>query len=170
MKIVLVLALAMLFPAVTATAQDLSDADTQEVSSYQLSEPGLAKYEQATRNLAAALAQNPPDCDDEEADSLTAMAAQLDAVPGAQAAISAAGMNTREWVVFGLALFQAGVGSWSLTQGSGNLPPGIAAENVQFYQAHEADIQELSGLRPEDLCGDDEDDGDEDDDMDDPGA
>jgi hypothetical protein len=146
-----------------ASALASPDADAREVSSYRLSEPALAKYADATRRLSGALAENPPPCDDRSDDSLSAMAARLDANPGASAAMSAAGMTSREYLVFSLALVQAGVGAWALTEGGGELPPGVSEENVAFFQANEAEIQELSGLLPQNDCvgGGDEDDWDE---------
>lgn len=137
-------------PVVTAQAD--TDADAREVSAYRLSEPALAKYGDATRRLAEVLAENPPPCEDSAEGSLSAMAAQLDATPGAAAAVEAAGMDSREYVTFMLATFQAGMGAWALTEGGGELPPGVPPHNVAFYQAHEAEITELFGLLPEDNC------------------
>jgi hypothetical protein len=143
-----------------ATAQDLADADTREVSQYRLTQPALDRYGQAARSLSLILAENPPECVDEEDDSLAAMAARLDAVPGAPAALAGAGIGSREYVVFMLATFQAGMGVWALTEGQGELPPGVPPENVAFYQAHEAEFQALSGLLPAAGCegGEDDDD------------
>jgi len=143
-----------------ASALASPDADAREVNSYRLSEPTLAKYADATRRLSGALAENPPPCDDSSDDSLSAMAARLDASPGASAAMRAAGMTSREYLVFSLAIFQAGMGAWALTEGGGELPPGVSEENVAFFQAHEAEIQELSGLLPESHCEGGEEEGD----------
>jgi len=142
-------------------AQDPADADTREVSNYRLSEPALAEYAAATRALAPVLANNMQGCDDSGNESLAGLAARLDAVPGASAALSGASMSSREYVVFMLAAFQAGMGAWALTEGQGELPPGFSAENVAFYQAHEAELQELAALLPQDDCGDEGDFGDD---------
>ena len=147
-----------------ASVQADPEADNREVASYRLTEPALAKYADATHRLAAALAESPPPCEDAEDNSLSAMAARLDAVPGASAALSDAGMASREYIVFGLATFQAGMGAWALTAGGGELPPGVAGENVAFYQAHEAEFQDLTGVLPEDDCEGDEEEGDREDD------
>jgi len=143
-------------------SQDFSAADTEEVGRYRLTEAALAKYVAATQALAPVMAENPPPCADTEADSLGAMAARIDAVPGASGALAGAGIASREYIVFGLAAFQAAMGSWALTEGQGELPPGVSAENVEFYQAHASEFERLSGLLPEADCGDEGDYGGED--------
>jgi hypothetical protein len=71
---------------------------------------------------------------------------RIDAVPAAKAAIHSAGMTTREYVVFGLSLFQNGVAAWALDQPGGQLPPGVSRANVDFCRKHEAAIQKLRTL------------------------
>ena len=65
-------------------AQGASDQDAAEISAYALSVAGLEKYRQATTNLAQlgeALSQN---CDEDQDDqSLDAMAAEIRGIPGA---------------------------------------------------------------------------------------
>jgi len=64
------------------------DADTREILAYVLTDAGLAKYTAATRNLAALPGGSPGACDeDSEASSIDDMTAQLNAAPGAKAAI-----------------------------------------------------------------------------------
>ena len=145
------------FPQV-ALPQGSADADSLEVSNYELSATGLANYTAASRALAPLVANNPPDCNDDGDESLSAMAARLDAVPGAPAALAGAGLGSREYIVFTLATFQAGMGAWALDEGQGELPPGVSPENVAFYQAHEAEFQQLSGLMSESGCEDNGDD------------
>lgn len=148
----LLLSLLAICPA-RVFAQNGGDADSQEVGRYHLTDAKLAKYAAATRGLADALADDPASCEEDDADSLTAMAARLDDIPEARAALAGAGMPSREYIVFGLAALQAGMASWALSQG-GALPPGVSAENVGFYQAHQDEIQALTSLLPEDSCGD----------------
>lgn len=140
-----------------AWSQDSQNADARELASYRLTEAALTKYAAATRALAPVLAENPPGCDDTSDESLTAMAARLDAIPGAPAAVRGAGLSTRDYIVFGIAMFQAGMASWAVTDGGGELPAGVSPKNVEFYEAHQVEIQELSGLLPENDCdgGDD---------------
>ena len=148
---------------VLSIAQDFPDSDTREINSYVLTESGLAKYAKAGKSLAA-LQKQSGDCEDsEEARSLDEMVAHFNAIPGARAAISAAGMTTRQFVVFTWSLFQTGMGAWVLSQPGGELPAGTSMANVDFYRAHEAAMQGLSKYAEDDDCddADDEDQGDE---------
>ena len=145
---------AVLAVPLTAWPQAGSDADSLEVINYRLSPAALAKYAAATRALAPLTTANPPGCSDGESDSLSDMAARLDAIPGVPAALAKTGLGSREYIVFGLAAFQAGMGAWALTEGQGQLPPGVSPENVAFYQAHETEFQQLTELMPESDCED----------------
>lgn len=128
-------------------AQGGMDADTREVLAYVLTEAGLARYAQAARNLDA-LSQNVRgDCDDEsDSQTLDETAARIDAVPGAKAAIQAAGMSTREYMVFSWSLLHHGLAAWAVSQPGGTLPPGASQANVDFYKQHEAAIDKLAEL------------------------
>src|SRR5262245_13358908 len=132
-----------------------SDDDTREISNYVLSESGLAKFTQATQNLAAV----PGACareDDEDSDSqsLDEMVAKVNGVPGAQAAIQSAGMTTREYLVFSWSIIQTGMAAWALSQPGGKLPPDVSQANVDFYKKHEAELAAI----PESVSCNDEDD------------
>jgi len=75
----------------TSVAQEFQDRDTREISSYVLTESGLAKYTQATHNLGDAAKQLSSHCDDEEdVNSLDELVARIDAIPAARAAIKSA--------------------------------------------------------------------------------
>jgi hypothetical protein len=147
----------------SALAQDTSDKDAAEISAYELSVAGLEKYRQANQNLAQlgeALSQN---CDEEQdAQSLDAMAAQIRGVPGAAEAIESAGLPLREYVVLTWAMTQAGFAAWALDQPGGELPPGVSLANVEFFRAHGAEFQEAASLVKPYECDDNEDDGYED--------
>ncbi len=143
---------------VPATA---NENDKREISSYVLTEAGLAKFTQATQALSAipgACAREDEDDDDSNSASLDQLVAKLNAVPGAQAAIQSAGMTTREYVVFMWSMMQSGMSAWALQQ-SGKLPPGVSQANVDFYNKHEAAMRALGDNDP---CGNDSDDGEED--------
>jgi len=125
-------------------AQSLPDRDTQEVSSYVLSEAALAKYTRAVANLQPLMKSMAQGCDDDQtAASLNAMAVRMDAVAGVKAAIQSAGMTTREYLVFSLSVFQNGLAAWALSQPGGKLPAGVQMSNVNFYRAHEAAFKQL---------------------------
>jgi hypothetical protein len=153
---------ACLFAAATtlvtlpAAAQD---ADSQEVMHYTLTDAGLAKYTKASHNLAA-LAGGPPGCakdddSDSESNSISDLAGKLDAAPGAKAAVQSAGMTSREYIVFSMALLQNGLAAWALTQPGGKLPPGVNKANVDFVNSHGPQLDKLKGLDKK--CGEDED-------------
>src|SRR5688572_21423839 len=131
-----------------------NENDKREISSYVLSEAGLAKFTQATQKLsgvAGACAEQ--DDDDSDSQSLDQMVAKLNAVPGAQAAIQSAGLTTREYVVFMWSMLQNGMAVWAASQPGGKLPPGTSQANVDFYKKHEA---ELKAIGENDPCDEEE--------------
>ena len=129
------------------------DRDAQEVAAYVLTDAGLAKYTKATKNLAALPGSKPGDCDaGDDSASLDDMAAALDGVPGAKAAIQSAGMTTREYVLFMWSLMHNGLAAWAISQPGGKLPAGTSKANVEFYQQHEAELQQLEALKLDDDC------------------
>ena len=149
---VLAAALAPLAPRAASAA----DADLQEIQRYALTDPGLTKYSQATKKLATLPGRSSAACaeDDSEAQSIDQMAAKLDAVPGAKAAVQSTGMSLREYVVFSLSLFQNGLAAWALDQPGGKLPPGVSKANVDFVKKHDAQLKQLQGLSPDRGCDD----------------
>jgi hypothetical protein len=126
--------------------------DAQEVSRYVLTESGLAKFTQATRNIAAVPgACEREDDDSEDLKNIDQMVAKMNSVPGIQAAIQSAGMTTREYVLFMFSMMQNGLAAWAVSQPGGKLPPGISQANVDFYKRHETAMAELG---KDDPCGD----------------
>lgn len=144
-------------------AQDFSASDTREIASYLLTDAGLAKYTQATKNLGALAQRLSCDADEDEEQSLDQFAARIAATPGASAALQSASMTAREYVVFTFSLIQNALGAWSLSQPGGQLPPGTLMANVTFYRAHEPALQALG----EQMQADDCDSGDEDEEAED---
>lgn len=150
----LLIAAALLGPAVPAAA---NEKDKREISGYVLTEGGLGKFAQATQNLAAI----PGACVEKDEDdgvsgneSIDQMAARLDSLPGATAALQSAGMSSREYIVFMFSMMEAGLSSWAQAQ-SGKLPPGVSQANVDFYRKHETAMAEVGNSGG---CGDDADD------------
>lgn len=134
-----------------------ASADEREIAAYRLSEAALAKYIRASRALAAlarpASADTAEDADDAEDDdeegdddmSIAELTAMYDTIPGAKRAITGAGLTTREFVVFTLTLFQAGMAAWLVEQqGWDKLPAGWSRDNVVFYQRHKAQLDSLT--------------------------
>ena len=132
-------------------------ADAQEISRYALTEAGLAKYSQAARNLAALPGFAEDACKEDEdtsnPESIAELAAQLDAMPGARGAVQAAGMTSREYVVFMMALLQGAMAGWALDQPGGKLPAGISQANVDFVKSHEAELRALESVSSVDCDG-----------------
>jgi hypothetical protein len=151
--IALVLALALLLPPV-ASASQAHDADAREVSAYQLTEPGLGKFTRATRGL---IGLHIDECA-EEADvkTISEAVAKLDATSGAKAAIEAAGMTTREYIVFSFSMMQSGLAAWGLNQPGGKIPPGVSEANVEFYRKHATELQRLADETEDSDCDADE--------------
>ena len=145
-------ALALLTPA-WAGAQNLADRDTKEIAAYMLTDAALAKYTLAVHKLQPLMDQLPQDCDhDEGPQSLNGMAARMDGVPEVKSVLKAAGMTSREYLVFSWSLFQNGLAAWTLEQPGGKLPPGVKMANVNFYRAHEAELKKLGELTKQADC------------------
>lgn len=138
-----VLFVALLLP-VAAFAEE--DRDTQEINRYVLTEATLAKYANAIENLRP-LASQVIACEDSEGvESIQAMVTRIDSNPAAREAMQSAGLKTREYVVFGLAAFRAGMAAWALEQPGGKLPPGFQKKNVDFYNANKAAMEAIRPL------------------------
>jgi hypothetical protein len=145
-----IIAASALLAPLPAGAQAGADADTREINAYKLTEAGLTHYAQAARNIAQLASQSPVACADDQDDadsgdgkSIGQMVASLDADTKVRSAIQSTGMSTREYVVFGMAVFQAGLAAWALDQPGGKLPAGVAMDNVTFYRKHEAALRTL---------------------------
>jgi len=141
------LALAFVFvllPAI-AYAEDETERDTAEITSYVFTEEGLEKFSQATRNLNALEEDLSGSCEDNgSAQSLDDVAARMDAIPGVKSAIDSAGMSTREYLVFSFAMFQAGMAAWVVNETDGELPPDVSMANVEFYTSHQEELKSLN--------------------------
>jgi hypothetical protein len=149
-----------------------AQTDEQILASYRLTEARLTAFVHASRNLVnaakadPALIRNDEENDDEENDnpSITGLAAYYDSRPAVKRAITSAGMSSRDYVTFMLAMFQAGVASYIVKQSEGQfdrVPAGIPHDNIRFYQQHEAELERISQeLRA--LSGDEENEAEED--------
>jgi hypothetical protein len=114
----------MLLAPVVIEAQNPADRDAKEIADYMLTEPALAKYKQAVHKLQPLIAQLPQDCERENGStSLKDMATRMDAIPGVKSALKAAGMTSREYLVFTWSVFQSGMAVLAVQQPGGKLPP-----------------------------------------------
>ena len=136
--------------APAARAHNLTDADARELRAYTLTEAVFDRYAKATRNLSGVQIQA---CDDDSGvGSIDEAAARLDAVPEARSAVRAAGMTSREYVVFAFSLVQSGIAADALARLDAELPPGVPLENVDFYLAHAGEMERLSEEAAEPAC------------------
>lgn len=122
------------------------DQDTQEVQRYVLTDAAFARFKQAASKLAALPAGLAGDCDD-DSPTIAKGVANIEATPGAKAAISSAGMTPREYTVFAWSLVHNGVAAWAVSQPGGKLPPGTNPANVDFCKKHAAEIEALPKLK-----------------------
>jgi hypothetical protein len=134
-------------------AKSKADADAKEVENYKLSVPVLKKLEQVQENLSAAVKSNPSlakKYEKNEAgsanESLDETARKMDRIPELKAAVSKAGLTTREYLVAAMALFQAAMADQlSNMQGAdvGSLPAGVRA-NAAFVKSHKAEVDRMT--------------------------
>ena len=153
LRLAVLFAVAMSIQVASLRPATAEDRDSREVSAYVLTESGLAKFAQASENLAGvAGACEQSDDDSDDLKTIDHMVAKLNSTPGVQAAIQSAGMTSREYVVFMFSMMQNGMAAWALKQPGGKLPPGTSQANVDFYNKHEA---AMATLGKDDTCGDD---------------
>jgi hypothetical protein len=150
--------------SVPKVSADLSKTDEREVNGYQLTEKKLEQFGKATKSLVALAQKNvkiwpkPPEITDAESGSLTKLAEEFNKIPGVKKAVEDAGMTSREYWVFHLAMIYASTGHIILKSG-GKLPHGYSRTNTEFYGKHEPAfmavdkelklLQELSQQIPE---------------------
>jgi len=136
------LAVLFLVFVVPQVGADLSKADEREVNNYQLTEKKLAQFGQATKNLVVLAQKNlkvwqkPPDVDEEDGGGLTKLAETFDKIPGVKKAVEDAGMTSREYWVFHLAMIYGATGHIVLKSG-GKLPEGYSRANTEFFAKQE---------------------------------
>ena len=132
------------------------DADEKALAEYRLTDEGLEKFIQASRNLAAAVKADPrlagalEGADD---GTIEETAARYDSQPSVRRAMESADMTSAEYLTFMYSMIQAGMAAWLAEEyGSSELPEGTPRQNVDYYIANKdklaaatAELQELSG-------------------------
>jgi hypothetical protein len=97
-----------------------------------------------------AAAEEMEDEGEEQDQSLSAMAARMEADPRISAALKRAGLAAREAATLQLAFFQAAITGEMLDSGTiKEIPKEANTENVRFYMAHKAEIAALTALAEE---------------------
>jgi hypothetical protein len=156
-----VLALAGL--AFAATAVDATSATAQsgslfghmpEVANYRLTTPALQKFVRATNALKELEDQefdldDRLDVDDPSELTLDRLVAAFDSEPQLRRAVEGAGMSTREYVTFMLAMVQTVMGSVMVQMGGEqalrDMPAGVMKDNIQFFLDNEEAFDALDG-------------------------
>lgn len=162
--------LALLLAAPAASAQSQADVDLKAITAYSLTMPKYQQYLDATVNMANAVAQNPElaqRLDGYANGSLAEQGKLLEGLPQVRAAIAAAGLTTRDYLLTQGALLQAGM-AYAMAKDA-KMPPdsvikkaGVSRANLEFYQKNEAEIGRLAKeaeARAPKLAADEEDDG-----------
>jgi hypothetical protein len=122
------------------------NADLKEVHKFELTEKRLDQYAQALRNMEEAVEKNPEMAKENDSvganASIDEMVAGFEKIPPIKKSVESAGMTTREFVLFQMALFSAAMGHYVVEQGQ-KLPAEISPEHVKFYKAHQAKFEAL---------------------------
>ncbi len=149
-------AAALLFAALSPGLQalPLPPADVREARALVLTEADFAKWIDANHKLRAIDFKNCIAEDDDSEDSIAAALAELEGTPGAAAAVTAAGMTSRQFVVFSFAMAEDAVASFMSQSAGGKMPEGVNPANVAFVRKHGPELQALANENESEGCGD----------------
>jgi hypothetical protein len=115
----------------------------------------LKRFAHATRLITAATSRDPRFEHDplvtrdisvsgDAAEMATALQKRLDNEPALAGALFAADVSARDYAAFAIVLFGARLAHGFVKSGAlRRVPPGVAAENVAFVEAHAAEISAL---------------------------
>ena len=149
------MALALIAFAPVVQAKMLPDPDTREVRAYTLTDACLRQVRECDATSCATVKfENCVDDDDDDAqDTIASSVARIDAVPGAKAAIQAAGLSSREYVVLAYALARrTACASYLMQKPGGKLPDGVNTANVDFVRRHSAELHQLANETEDESC------------------
>ena len=149
-----VLILPLITPAPSAGQQSsgFSPADHQAIASHRLTMDNIGKTAVAAGKLRE-LEKDPKFkallMNKEEATSLADVIAKMDATPEIRGAVESSGLTSREFMltVFGLASTRSAAKLTAMggpaAKAAASLP--TSPQNLQFYAAHEAEIEKVAG-------------------------
>lgn len=137
---VLLAALGILLAGAPAAAQAEMPSALSDplLVDYRLTRETLDRFVAATQAMQE-LGDQAPDMDDEvgEDPSIGDIVAAMDRAAPVREAIAAAGLSTREYVVFMFAMLQAMFGSIPVQMGGPNaldeMPDGVRKDNIRFF-------------------------------------
>ncbi len=146
----LMLAVLCIVFSATRVLADFSKADEREVNQYQLTEKKLDQFAQANKNLIEAFQKDPglssriskTEAGIKKEKDLTATAELFDKWPEVKKAIADAGMTTREYWVFQMAMIYGATGYMAQKAG-GKAPESFSLKNIEFYKTHETKFMAL---------------------------
>ena len=133
-------------PASAATSGD----DVADVASYELTMDRMDKYFASMRNVAIAMKDLPEEQRDismDDAGSIDAYAAKLEANPTVRKAIRDAGSTPRDFALTSMAFLQAGMASGVLAMRPNDNADSLAREmkasmrNIEFLRENEAELK-----------------------------
>ena len=135
------------YSTIQAQSKESKDADLKEVRSYALTDKKFELFSNAVKSAAKVIQQNPQivksDSDDADDQSIKGIVAMVDKSPDLKKAIESAGMTTRDFVLFEMAIINGASGSL-LTKAGQKLPPEISPDQVEFYQKNETKLKALT--------------------------
>ncbi|NUO64033.1 MAG: hypothetical protein HOQ12_03150 [Gemmatimonadaceae bacterium] len=136
-----------------ATAQ----ADARAMERYRLTPAVLAKLARVQDNMYAMLKADPSlvkkyakqkdeSNEEDEPQTIDAMAKKLDEVPELKRAITRSGITTREYMLASLAMFQAMMASAVMEMPGADKSkiPATVSANVAFLKAHKAEMDRMN--------------------------
>lgn len=141
-------------PAATeAPAGGSGESDLDEIRGYRLRMDKIRRFYDAGARLAAAArgmdsAQMKLDADDGSPQTVDAMAAQIERLPVARAAIEGAGLSAREYALISLSYMQAAMaGAVAEQQRMDDATAAekmkASADNIRFVREHKAELERL---------------------------
>jgi hypothetical protein len=148
--------LAVLLSSQPAAAQ--APLTVQELAHYRLSPAVFERFDRASRRLAEAVAADPrlvadPPFTraiavlDDAADAAATLERRLSREWALASALGAAGMPPREYTTFAISLIGARLAHGFVKSGAMRfVPPGVAADNVAFIDAHEREVAAILRL------------------------
>jgi hypothetical protein len=157
-----VLALAGL--SLAAVSADVSQAAAQPgqdmpaifsdpaVANYRLTTASLDKFVRATNALKQLEGEEFDiedrfESEDPEDMNIADIAAAMDSEPRIKSAINGAGMSSREYITFIMAMVQATIGSVMVQMGGeqalNDMAPGVLKDNIRFFTQHRAAFEAL---------------------------
>lgn len=142
---------------VSKSTDATAKADARAMESYRLTPAVLGKLAKVQDNMYAMLKADPSlvkkyakqkdeSNEEDQPQTIDAMAKKLDEIPELKRAITKSGMTTREYMLASLAMFQAMMASavMEMPGADKSKVPATVKTNVAFLKAHKAEMDRLN--------------------------